>query len=368
MEVNLADLDGDGYLDAVLANGRYGEPYTYPKEIQYQILFNDGDVNFTCQGQLPEIWNNTNVALDDLNGDGAIDIVIGVSPVLVCVNDGRGIFDNFKRLSESVDIAVHKGGIALADLNGDGYLDIFKTNCCGGVAADQISRWLIKPHNLVWLNDGDGNFQNTGQLIGELCSNHVGLGDLNGNGYPDAFVVNGQTQMNVEDPSQMSTPNEVWFNDGQGFFSNSGQWLGLAESFSVALGDINSNGFLDAAVGNNGNDEIWLNDGSGFFMNSNQSIDNDLTRRVFLADLNGNGYLDLFTAGETTGRIWFNDGMGNFTADTQQFSYGQYDAVALGDLNNNGSIDIFVAGINDYQIWLNDGNGRFLRLHPTGSS
>jgi hypothetical protein len=267
-----------------------------------------------------------------------------------------------------VDTAAHRGGIALADLNNDGYLDIFKANCCGGVAFGQEETWLLKSHNFVWLNDGYGNFHNTGQLIGELGSNHVALGDLNGNGYPDAFVVNGQTQMNIEDSSRMSTPNEVWFNDGQGFFSNSGQWLGLAESFSVALGDINGNGFLDAAVGNNGNDEIWLNDGSGFFMNSNQSIDNDLTRRVFLADLNGNGYLDLFTAGETTGRIWFNDGMGNFTADTQQFSYGQYDAVALGDLNNNGSIDIFVGGINDYQIWLNDGNGRFLRLHPTGSS
>jgi hypothetical protein len=368
MEVNLADLDGNGTLDAVLANGRFGEPYTYPKEIQYQILFNDGEVNFSRQGQLPEIWNNTNVALDDLNGDGAIDIVIGGSSVLVYDNDGRGIFDNFKRLPESVDTAAHRGGIALADLNNDGYLDIFKANCCGGVAFGQEETWLLKSHNFVWLNDGYGNFHNTGQLIGELGSNHVALGDLNGNGYPDAFVVNGQTQMNIEDSSRMSTPNEVWFNDGQGFFSNSGQWLGLAESFSVALGDINGNGFLDAAVGNNGNDEIWLNDGSGFFMNSNQSIDNDLTRRVFLADLNGNGYLDLFTAGETTGRIWFNDGMGNFTADTQQFSYGQYDAVALGDLNNNGSIDIFVAGINDYQIWLNDGNGQFLRLHPTGNS
>jgi hypothetical protein len=100
MEVNLADLDGNGTLDAVLANGRFGEPYTYPKEIQYQILFNDGEVNFSRQGQLPEIWNNTNVALDDLNGDGAIDIVIGGSSVLVYDNDGRGIFDNFKRLPE----------------------------------------------------------------------------------------------------------------------------------------------------------------------------------------------------------------------------------------------------------------------------
>jgi hypothetical protein len=359
MEVNLADLDGDGYLDAVLANGRFGEPYTYPTEIHYQMLFNDGEANFTRQGQLPEIWNNTNVALGDLNRDNAIDIVIGVSSVLVVLNSGGGLFDDFKRLSQSVDIGAHKGGIALADLNNNGSLDIFKANCCGGVAADDTRRWLMKPHNLVWLNDGNGNFHNTGQLIGEWGSNHVALGDLNGNGYPDAFVVNGQTQMNIDGPSRTNMPNQVWFNDGRGFFSDSSLWLGLVESFSVALGDINGNGFLDAAVGNNGNDEIWLNDGSGFFMNSNQIIDNGLTRRVFLADLNGNGYLDLFTAGETIGRIWFNDGLGNSIEDTQQFAYDQYDAVALGDLNNNASIDIFVAGINDYRVWLNDGYGQY---------
>ena len=93
MEINLADLDGDGTLDAVLANGRYGEPYTYPKEIQYQILFNDGETKFTRQAQLPEIWNNTNVVLGDLNNNRSIDIfVAGINDYQIWLNDGNGQF------------------------------------------------------------------------------------------------------------------------------------------------------------------------------------------------------------------------------------------------------------------------------------
>ena len=66
----------------------------------------------------------------------------------------------------------------------------------------------------------------------------VALGDLDCDGDLDAFVVNS------------GHPNIVWTNDGNGAFTNSGQALGASGSLSVALGDLDGDGDLDAMVTN----------------------------------------------------------------------------------------------------------------------
>jgi hypothetical protein len=364
-QVALADLDGDGALDAVLANGRFGEPYSYPPEIQYQILYNDGQGNFTRHGVLPRQWNHHSVAVGDVNGDLAPDAVFGPGP-MVALNDGAGGLTRLGSAPHSVTTSGFVGGLALADLNGDGRQDIFVANCCGGDiytgAATTPGLWL--PHNLVFFNDGAGHFTDSGQRLGQWGSNAVALGDLNGDGTPDAFVANGQSQLSAGGRLVTNTPDTVWFNRGDGFFTDSGQQLGASESTAVALGDVNGDGFLDAAVGSTGPDAIWLNDGRGFFTLLDE-LDNGLTRDLFLVDLDGDGILDLFTAGETTGRVWRNDGHGRFTEVPTGITYHAHDAVAIGDVNGDGLPDVFVGGINEYRVWRNEGDGRF-RLADDG--
>ena len=46
---------------------------------------------------------------------------------------------------------------------------------------------------------------------------------------------------------------------GQILFTNSGQELGNNNSISVALGDIDNDGDLEAFVANNGPNKVWLN-------------------------------------------------------------------------------------------------------------
>ena len=86
--VRLGDLDGDGDLDAVVANGRHWPQRNY-------AFFNQGQGRFNV---LRSIGNDeaTSYAceLADLDGDGDLDIAVGndMAPNQIFLNDGEGNF------------------------------------------------------------------------------------------------------------------------------------------------------------------------------------------------------------------------------------------------------------------------------------
>jgi hypothetical protein len=359
-EIALADLTGNGYLDAYLAIGPGGEPYQHPD----YVLFNQGDGHFIDSGQSLDNFDNSSVKLGDLTGNGYIDAVVAHHSVSIYRNDGQGFFPFGQRMlpREPVtgspgDPATGRLTLALGDLNGDGFLDIFGANCCGGFLVSPEYRPL-PPQDVVWFGDGEGRFEQNKQLLSQTGSSAVALGDLNGNGSLDAFIA-GRSTENPDQSVTSGNSNTVWFNDGRGNFRDSGQRLGQMESLQVALGDLNGDGFLDAVVGNRGPDEIWLNDGQGNFTLDEQTLGSETTRFVFLADLNGDGHLDIFMGDETRGQVWFNDSAGDFTPGDQRMQYNRYDGLTLGDVTGDGSIDVLIAGVRYYQVWRNDGQGRF---------
>jgi len=118
----------------------------------------------------------------------------------------------------------------------DGDLDAFVSN------SDQA--------NKVWINDGSGNFINSGQSLGSSQSRYVRLGDVDDDGDLDALVTN------------RLQANRVWTNDGSGNFTDSGQSLGSSWSHGVELGDVDDDGDLDAFVTNYGQgNKVWINEG-----------------------------------------------------------------------------------------------------------
>jgi len=232
---------------------------------------------------------------------------------------------------------------ALGDLDGDGDLDAFVVASQGGCCDS----------NIVYLVDEFGVFYGTGQgraLYGTYDSFGVALGDLDGDGSLDAFVAN------------CGEPNKVYFNNGFGIFSDAGQSLGSDNSYEVGLGDLDGDGDLDAFVVNDGEpNKIYLNDGNGDFVDSGQALGGEKSLDVALGDLDGGGDLDAFVVnyGEPN-KIYLNDGSGLFVDSGQVIGTDNSTGIALGDVNGDSYIDAFVTNEGQANlIYLNDGLGVF---------
>jgi len=155
---------------------------------------------------------------------------------------------------------------------------------------------------------------------------------------------------------------------------------------SLALGDLNGDGRLDAFVSNWGaslidkRDDflpylpwVWINtpDENGYPKGVGLNLNSlgDLPMQPALGDLDGDGDLDVYAASlppkgtktDPSDRILLNDGSGAFVDSGQRLdnprkaaSAGS-GAVALGDLDGDGDLDALVATAKGASIWMNQG-------------
>ena len=320
--VSLGDLDGDGDLDAFVANS-----FEYPDT----VWLNDGLGGFIDSGQsLANFWSE-DAALGDVDGDGDLDAFVAEFPnSKIWLNDGLNTFiDSGQTLANT-----GPQGVALGDLDGDGDLDALVANT---------------PTSKIWLNDGSGTFIDSSQSLSSEDVRDVALGDVDGDGDLDAFVAH-----------TGGTANSVWLNTAAGFI-DSGQSLGVSSSLKVDLGDVDGDGDLDAFVANfNQPDKVWLNDGSGTFSDSGQALGTARSRGVTLGDVDGDGDLDAFVAVSGTGTspegnaVWLNDGSGTFIDSGQNLGEGFSYHAQLGDVDGDGDLDAFVGNSGANRVWLND--------------
>lgn len=112
------DLDGDGDADVIVAESGVGLAW-YP---------NDGKGNFGPRVGVAAVAKVAQVYLADLNGDGSLDAVANAQEtgqVTWFANDGAGNFGPAKALPFGVPYTF---GLAFADLDGDGDTDVAAAN------------------------------------------------------------------------------------------------------------------------------------------------------------------------------------------------------------------------------------------------
>ncbi len=182
----------------------------------------------------------------------------------------------------------------------------------------------------------------------------VALGDVEGDGDLDLAVGNDNQQ------------SVIYLNDGAGHFSfGSNFGTNSDQTRSVAFGDADGDGDLDLAVGNyNQQNMVYLNDGAGnFTVPRTFGTGSDGTWSVAFGDADGDGALDLAVGNISSQNVvYLNDGLGNFTAGVRNFgtSFDYTRSVAFGDVDSDGDLDLAVGNYNQQNVvYLNDGAGNF---------
>ena len=261
--------------------------------------------------------------------------------ITLIAGSGSGATSSGILINSGQVLDVSSNGIALGDIDGDGDIDALITS--------------QNQPNSVWINDGNGFFSNSGQIIGNSGNTDIEIADLDGDGDLDAF----STVLNTNGSL-------VWFNDGRGTFSLSGQRLGSSRGVSVSLGDLDGDNDIDAFVTKQFADNVvWLNNGFGQF-NSSITINSDLNGNNTsfdgaMADLDEDGDLDLiFTGGGVTSQAVYNNGISGFE-NRIDLSNDGFLVVKGNDFDGDGDIDVLLlnGGTLINQIHFNDGSGGF---------
>lgn len=288
--VALGDLDGDGALDIVVANDAGARAAIYR---------NDGKGNFSPMGSLGNYYvpqSRRALALGDLDNDGDVDaVLVGLGQDHIYLNEERGARWSERPLGLREAGPARATGVALADVDGDKDFDI-------------VVPGRYEERSLVYMNDGRAGFAETrGFDAGPEDTTSVAVGDVDGDGDLDIVAANWEQ------------PHVAYLNDGRGHFAKGATFgSGREQTWTVVLGDMDLDGDLDAVVGNvnvgfwdvdltsdrrseqfgrehrNEPSRIYINDGAGRFAPGNPlSTGNDQTRPVALGDLDRDGDLDV---------------------------------------------------------------------------
>ena len=173
------DADGDGLLDLVIDS--WGEN-------RFTFLKGDGKGGFAAPGVTFEAGRKPyrNLRLADLDGDGRCDLVapnMVEKGVTILFGDGHGNFSGAG--NPPTPAGPSPFAVAVADVNRDGKPDLVVANY-SGQGTDPSGDGLT-----FLLNDGNGHFRLGPKISTGRSSGHVEAGDVDGDGYPDAVVVNG---------------------------------------------------------------------------------------------------------------------------------------------------------------------------------
>ncbi len=234
MSGRFADLNRDGYLDLALSEWQPGATET--------SLLWGGPGDFSTDNRFVfRVGGLRHHNLADLDGNGWLDIIFTSTTnreLFIYWNDEQG-FDNARktRLPTAVCATVE-----IADLNGDGYLEIIVPNLFDpNPSPDKPQSFGGSPqgNTFIYWGSAEGYSPASRQVLPSIGNADVAVADLNRDHHPDLVLTSyhaGHTR---------SHPSTIYWNSANGFEAEQFTRLPTNSASGVLVADFNQNGHKD---------------------------------------------------------------------------------------------------------------------------
>ncbi|QQS37524.1 MAG: VCBS repeat-containing protein [Ignavibacteriales bacterium] len=396
------DYDGDGDLD--LAAGCYFSNSFPPiNDYETMIFRNDGGVLDTLPAWIStDERSTTDVKFADVNKDGLVDLLAangneGYVPSVIYMNSQTGLETTPSWISNDAAWTV---GAAFHDVDGDGDLDLAFANQGNSVIP-------TKPIQIFFNNNGVLSNTPGYSSADEMITNTVAFADMDNNSVRDSMMtlitsvpssvlhlqltnivkidsiringvittnycydaLNGWVSfgMNI-DPGDMiemrfkyMTKGDMaackWVNYQSGIYFNSNGVMSTLPGWTVgntisqkgcAWADYDNDGYLDLALGGSGNSTVIYKNINGVMSSSpvwSSASTSTSSQDLIWGDVNRDGFPDLAVVhfGNRRTEIFMNDnGVIETTPSWTYIASSSSNAIAFGDVNGDGFLDLAI--------------------------
>lgn len=354
--VELADLDGDGWVDILFANGGN---YSEAGELEHNRAYlNQGpgkrfkEVSRSVFGETPDTARVIQVR--DVSGDGVADLFVGTTfqtQSRLYLGLGGGAFEEVTA-THLPQAPLSVGDVDLGDVDGDGDLDLVLADWGPGNNMQNEGG-----RTRLWLNQGDGHFVDSTEA--HMPEDLVQFSwDL------DLLDVDEDMDLDLVVSCKMCIGSRLFLNDGMGTFTSPrrGGLPRYTNNYELEGMDLDGDGHLDLVTVNDGEivgfgahrrEHVFKGTGRGFFMDvthewwlPEHNLGHDDNMVAFL-DHDSDGDADFLLASLSgPDRLLVNDGKGHLSVRLDVFDGPETPgtlAFGIADLDGDHRMDVVQA-------------------------
>ena len=372
------DLNGDGYIDLVVANRFDGEKTNLDSYIYWG---SDDGFDASNRSALPTKAAQA-VAIADLNGDGHHDIVFANRGV-----DYHVVIDQFQKsfiywgsdhgysAGKRTELpTINCGDVTIADVNHDGHPDILFVNEGNNEAQSGV---------VVYLGDAAGNYSDDRRIeLPGVYSSAVTVADLNQDGHEEIILANMYHLNEKPDPPTGNSVGTyransyIYWGSAAGYSAELRTELPTIGARAAAVGDLNGDGLSDIVFANSaeGVSYIYWNSPRGFLAHRRSQILAPSANDVVIEDMNADGEADLILANYASDGFFDTDsyvywgGPQGFSPDRRlELPTSGASGITIADFDNNGQKDIVFINKIEGVSYPGGTTAAFAELGPTTS-